>query len=167
MEKANDEPERAPKLNGLVESTLFVENLPRAIGFYEKVLGLRKIQQSESGCVFRLDDQRYLLLFAHERAAKPNESPYGIVPPCAAPHRRAPGPGHIAFGISLRALELWRARLEKHHVEILSEITWQRAARSLYFRDPDGHLIELATPGIWQAPRTRSRRNARRRNAKR
>jgi catechol 2,3-dioxygenase-like lactoylglutathione lyase family enzyme len=155
MEEPNHTLESAPKLNGLVETALFVENLPQASDFYEQVLGLPKITGSDRGCVFRLADQRYLLLFAHERAAKPNESPYGIVPPCAAPHRQAPGPGHIAFGVSLGALELWRARLEKHHVEILSEITWQRAARSLYFRDPEGHLIELAAPGIWEAPQSR------------
>ena len=23
------------------------------------------------------------------------------------------------------------------------------AAGSIYFRDPDGHLLELATPGLW------------------
>jgi hypothetical protein len=29
-------------------------------------------------------------------------------------------------------------------IEILSEVTWERGARSLYFRDPDGHLMEPA-----------------------
>ncbi|PYK92782.1 MAG: glyoxalase, partial [Verrucomicrobia bacterium] len=28
---------------------------------------------------------------------------------------------------------------------------WESEARSLYFRDPDGHMIELATPGIWES----------------
>ena len=26
---------------------------------------------------------------------------------------------------------------------------WPRGGESLYFRDPDGHLVELATPGLW------------------
>ena len=26
---------------------------------------------------------------------------------------------------------------------------WERGGRSIYFRDPDGHLLELATPGLW------------------
>jgi len=24
-----------------------------------------------------------------------------------------------------------------------------RGGHSIYFRDPDGHLLELATPGLW------------------
>ena len=35
-------------------------------------------------------------------------------------------------------------------IEIESEVTWTRGGRSLYFRDPDGHLVELATPGVWE-----------------
>ena len=26
---------------------------------------------------------------------------------------------------------------------------WERGGQSLYYRDPDRHLIELATPGTW------------------
>jgi len=26
---------------------------------------------------------------------------------------------------------------------------WPQGAESLYFRDPDGHLLEVVTPGIW------------------
>jgi len=47
-------------------------------------------------------------------------------------------------------MESWRARLAKYNVDLLSDITWETGARSLYFRDPDGHMIELATPGIWE-----------------
>jgi catechol 2,3-dioxygenase-like lactoylglutathione lyase family enzyme len=158
MEEPNHTLESAPKLNGLVETALFVENLPQASDFYEQVLGLSKITDSDRGCVFRLADQRYLLLVTHEGARTPNETPSGsILPPCALPQHDGRGPGHIAFGVSSAVLDSWRARLEKHHVEILSEVTWESGARSLYFRDPDGHMIELATPGIWEAPRSDAR----------
>ena len=30
-----------------------------------------------------------------------------------------------------------------------SVVVWEAGGRSLYFRDPDGHLLELATPGVW------------------
>jgi catechol 2,3-dioxygenase-like lactoylglutathione lyase family enzyme len=149
MEKADRGTE--PKLNGLVETALFVENLARACDFYEQVLGLTKIQLNNTGCVFRVADQRYLLLIAREAAQNPNETPYGVVPACAVPQHNDRGPGHIAFGVSADALEYWRARLAQHNIDLLSEVTWKRGAHSLYFRDPDGHLIELATPGIWDS----------------
>jgi catechol 2,3-dioxygenase-like lactoylglutathione lyase family enzyme len=28
-------------------------------------------------------------------------------------------------------------------------VALHRGGTSLYFRDPDGHLLELATPGLW------------------
>ena len=28
-------------------------------------------------------------------------------------------------------------------------ITWAAGGTSHYFRDPDGHLVELASPGVW------------------
>jgi catechol 2,3-dioxygenase-like lactoylglutathione lyase family enzyme len=27
---------------------------------------------------------------------------------------------------------------------------WPRGGRSVYFRDLDGYLLELATPGLWR-----------------
>jgi hypothetical protein len=30
-----------------------------------------------------------------------------------------------------------------------SKVVWPLGGHSLYFRDPDNHVVELATPGIW------------------
>ena len=140
-----------PKLNGLVETALFVEDLSRACDFYEHVLGLVKIKASDTGCVFRVDDQRYLLIFLRSAAHTPSKTASGdVLPPCALPQHDGRGPGHIAFGISKDAVDSWRAHLAKHNVDLLREINWESGAHSLYFRDPDGHMIELATPGIWE-----------------
>jgi len=147
MEKDDDK----PTLNGLVETALFVEDLPRASDFYGQVLGLRKVTASDTGCVFRVADQRYLLIVSRKAAHTPNKTASGdVLPPCALPQHNGRGPGHIAFGISQDAVDSWRERLAKHDVDLLSEISWESRARSLYFRDPDGHMIELATPGIWE-----------------
>jgi len=146
-----EETDHKPTLNGLVETAFFVEDLPRACDFYEQVLGLSKVKASDIGCVFRVADERYLLIFSRAAAHTPNKTASGdVLPPCALPEQNGRGPGHIAFGISKDAVHSWRERLAKHDVDLLSEINWDSGARSLYFRDPDGHLIELATPGIWE-----------------
>jgi catechol 2,3-dioxygenase-like lactoylglutathione lyase family enzyme len=88
-------------------------------------------------------EQRYFLLVLRAAAGAPNKTASGnLLPPCALPQHNGRGPGHIAFGVSTDALDSWRARLTKEGVEILSEVKWERGARSLYFRDPDGHMIE-------------------------
>ena len=35
-------------------------------------------------------------------------------------------------------------------VEIESEVSWDGGGTSLYVRDPVGHSVELATPGVWE-----------------
>ena len=47
-------------------------------------------------------------------------------------------------------LESWEKRLAEHGVEIESRARWTRGGRSVYFRDPDGHSLELVTPGTWE-----------------
>jgi len=29
-------------------------------------------------------------------------------------------------------------------------VDWPAGGKSVYFRDPDGHMLELATPGLWR-----------------
>ena len=43
----------------------------------------------------------------------------------------------------------WEKHLAARGVAIEGATTWSRGGRSIYFRDPDGHLLELATPGLW------------------
>jgi len=59
------------------------------------------------------------------------------------------GPNHLGFAVTAEAFAAWPAWLRSHGVELESEATWPRGGRSLYFRDPDGHLLECITPGIW------------------
>ena len=57
---------------------------------------------------------------------------------------------HISFKIALEELESWRVHLEHHGVEIESRVDFEYGGKGLYFRDPDGHLLELSTPGVWE-----------------
>ena len=41
--------------------------------------------------------------------------------------------------------DVWPERLRQAEIEIESVVTWPQGGKSLYFRDPDGHAIELKT----------------------
>jgi catechol 2,3-dioxygenase-like lactoylglutathione lyase family enzyme len=46
-------------------------------------------------------------------------------------------------------LGAWEQRLADAGIAIESRVRWGLGGESLYFRDPDNHLVELATPGTW------------------
>ena len=56
---------------------------------------------------------------------------------------------HVALAIPAESLEPWKTRLAEHDVAVIAETHWRRGGTSLYFHDPDGHVVELATPGLW------------------
>jgi catechol 2,3-dioxygenase-like lactoylglutathione lyase family enzyme len=89
--------------------------------------------------------QRVLLLFKRGGTLTPQPVPTGgIIPP-----HDGSGPHHIAFAIAAADYPVWCARLNRLGITIESETKWERGGRSVYFRDPDNHLVELVTPGIW------------------
>jgi catechol 2,3-dioxygenase-like lactoylglutathione lyase family enzyme len=136
---------KPPSINGVVETILYVDDLPRAVEFYRDVLGFApmtgdplRFQSFDAGA------QRVLLLFKRGGTLTPMTVPGGIIPP-----HDGSGPHHIGFAINAADYETWRTWLESQAVAIESEATWTRGGRSLYFRDPERHLLELITPGIW------------------
>lgn len=54
----------------------------------------------------------------------------------------------MAFAINARELKRWEALLTGHGIAIEGRVRWPCGGESLYFRDPDGNLLELATPGL-------------------
>ena len=47
-------------------------------------------------------------------------------------------------------LPRWREKLVAHGVAIEHEQGWENGAQSIYFRDPAGNSLELATPRLWE-----------------
>ena len=56
---------------------------------------------------------------------------------------------HIAFAIAADELPDWEKRLTARGIPIEGCAKWTRGGESIHFRDPDRHLLELATPGLW------------------
>ena len=43
----------------------------------------------------------------------------------------------------------WESWLQTRGIAVEEKRQWELGGWSVYFRDPDRHLIELATPGVW------------------
>lgn len=140
----------SPMPDRLLETFIFVDDLPASRRFYRDVLGLRPHGgPSERGALFRLPGDQVLGLVNRKDARRPNTTPSGVVPACIPEGGASAGAGaHLAFAVS--DLDPWRDRLAEAGVPILEEVAWERGGRSLYFRDPDGNLLEVATPGVWE-----------------
>lgn len=141
-----------PPIERLLETFLVVEDVEAASAFYRNVLGLDPHgAPGERGCLFRIPGDQLLGLVAREAADAPNELPGGTVPAVLREPGAEAGPtAHLAFAVSREAFDAWKDRLVESGVEVLAVVKWERGGRSLYFRDPDGHLLELATPGLWE-----------------
>jgi len=133
-----------PRLNGIIETAIHVRDLSASASFYQQVLGLELIERSERLCALGVAGRHLLLLFLEGGTNEPLETPGGIIPP-----HNGSGALHFAFAIDRSELEAWVERLREKGVAIESRVDWELGGTSLYFRDPDGHAVELATPGTW------------------
>ena len=80
-------------------------------------------------------DEQVLLLFLRGHCLQPVR----LNPGAIIPAHDGSGPLHVA----------WERKLEERGVSVESRVNWPGGATSLYFRDSDGHAVELATPGLW------------------
>jgi catechol-2,3-dioxygenase len=84
-------------------------------------------------CPMRAGDRSVLLLF--KKGATDDTDANGSI--------------HIAFGIARSELAAWENWLAQQGIAVESRKTWKYGGEALYFRDPDGHLLEIVTPGVW------------------
>jgi catechol 2,3-dioxygenase-like lactoylglutathione lyase family enzyme len=127
-----------PKINGILETALYVEDIERSVEFYKSVFGFQEIDASPRLSAMGVVPRQVLLLFKKEASAHLPLTPHD-----------GSGQVHLAFAIAASELEAWETWLPKCAIAIEERKTWERGGTSLYFRDPDGHLLELATPGVW------------------
>ncbi len=128
------------EVDGVLETCLYARDLEAAQRFYSKVIGLEIHSPNNGRDVFFRCGNGMLLIFDPRRTQMEGS---------ATPSHGAMGAGHVAFAVREEVLDVWRERLLEHRVEIETETLWPGGGKSIYFRDPAGNSVELATPQIW------------------
>ncbi len=114
----------SPSARNLDHLTLFVRDLQRSKRFYMKALGM-KFHRSWQGTVWLKAGKSDFFLNASR-----------------AKRLRISGINHFGFNVrSRRALQTWENHLAKSRVKIFERRMEDGGA--VYFRDPDGYVIEL------------------------
>lgn len=107
--------------------------------FYHEVMGLELISRSELVISFRLEGS--VLLIFDPIMSRPEGRD--------VPSHGTTGEGHIAFATRADEVDGWLHRLAEANIEIEAIVNWKQGGRSIYFRDPAGHSVELAPPTLW------------------
>jgi catechol 2,3-dioxygenase-like lactoylglutathione lyase family enzyme len=130
--------------SAILETCLSVQDLARAKEFYAELFGYPVMRSDERLCAFDIGGIQVLLLFLRGSDPDGTVLPFGSIPP-----HGTTGVSHIGFRIPAESLTAWRAQLGERGIAIESEFQWPAGGTSIYFRDPDNHLLELLTPGVW------------------
>jgi catechol 2,3-dioxygenase-like lactoylglutathione lyase family enzyme len=135
------------RIERVLETALYVTDMNRAVEFYQSVLGfavLAKSGEPERLTAMDVGGNHILLLFKDGETWKDVTLPGGRIPGFDGT-----GKGHVAFPVAATELVAWEKHLASLGVPVESKVEWERGGQSIYFRDTDGNLLELATPGVW------------------
>ena len=122
------------------ETCIYVRDLDRTQNFYEGKLGLKVIGKVEDRHVFFRVGSSVLLCFIS--VATENNT--------HTPSHGASGNIHFALEVNIEDYAEAKNEIIQKGVAIEHEHEWHKGLLSFYFRDPDGHLVEIAQKGIWE-----------------
>ncbi len=132
------------RVTHVLETALYVEDLDRSERFYSGLFGFERLLRDERMCALAVPGQQVLLLFKVGGSVDPSPSPVGIIPP-----HDGRGTQHLCFAVPSADIDAWEAMLERADIAVESRLDYPQGATSVYFRDPDGHSLEVATPRLW------------------
>ena len=131
------------KFRKIVETSVYSSDLEIMKEFYVDKLGLEFVSEQRGRHVFLKTDKNMLLIFNHLVTAAEKETSHGALTP--------PSMVHIAFEIEAEEYGVAKKLLKESNIQIEKEIAWENniKSRSIYFRDPDGNLVEFITRNYW------------------
>lgn len=134
-----------PQLDGLLETCLYVTDVAASAAFYAHLFGFEAmLEPNPRVCALNVRPGQVLILFQRGGTLKDIPVGDGYIPA-----HDGGGEQHFAFAVPKGSLEAWAEFLAGEGVTVESIVTWKRGGRSLYFRDPDRLVVELAEPGVW------------------
>jgi len=131
-----------PKTDGILESSLYVSDVPRSVRFYEQIFGFQVITEFDRGCALHAGTRQVLLLFK-KGASRAMQSPHD-----------GDGELHVAFAIPIIELENWELWLQTKGIEVeekresLSDDFCPGTLRRIYLRSSQS--------GCWKNPECRN-----------
>ncbi|MBK1789737.1 hypothetical protein [Persicirhabdus sediminis] len=128
----------------ILEAVIYADDLVAAEEFYNKLLVRQPLIKDEGKHIFYRLQSSMLLIFNAEQSSVQCVSDKHPIPA-----HGAKGPGHVCLSMMGIEPAVWRKRLAELDIELEQDITWPNDGVSLYFRDPAGNSIEIATPKMW------------------
>lgn len=123
----------------IYETCLYVNRLNKSCKFYSETMGFTLIALSERAAALKVNDDQVLTLFKQGASLDLEQLPHNAI-----------GQMHVAFCVPESEYLQCLNNVETYPLAIEDERSWEHGGRSFYFRDPDGHLIEVATTkGVW------------------
>jgi glyoxylase I family protein len=135
---------RRLSISGLHHVTLICRDAERSLAFYRNLLGMRLVEQTRS-----VDDPNARHLVFGDAEGRPGTVVTCLEYPSLDEGQVGRGSTHhfaLAVG-SEEELAAWRDYLLSRGVPC-TEVLDRTCFKSVYLRDPDGHIVELATPPL-------------------
>lgn len=132
------------QVSGIVETALSVADPSVSAAFYKRLFGFDTLLETDRLIALSVAGRNVLLLFKKGATEAPATLPGGVIP-----GHGASGRSHLAFSITADNVEPWQKKLAAEGVAAESVVNWPGGTKSVYFRDPDQHLLELLSPGFW------------------
>jgi catechol 2,3-dioxygenase-like lactoylglutathione lyase family enzyme len=143
------------KFKKIVETCIYTSDLQKLKDFYVNGLGLELVSEDEHRSIFLKVGKSMLLIFNPEKTLKSHcddkedkenrkRSDIELFPP----HGAITPPSIIHFALEIDKLDYDNSKnvLMSNNIEIEKEIIWNEGtAKSLYFKDPSGNLVEIIT----------------------
>ncbi|KAL5340190.1 Glyoxalase/Bleomycin resistance protein/Dihydroxybiphenyl dioxygenase [Aspergillus crustosus] len=159
-----------PPLTHILETCVYVRDLRASSDFYQTALNIKPFLDSPRVAGFSLASNT-MLLFELGKTTKDAKIPGGVIPlhgpsqkileqlrvPSSENEGDGEGKGrreslrqHFCFAVSSKEdVARWEEYLGSKDIKIVSEVNWDRGGRSIYFHDLDGHVVEIASRGVW------------------